>query len=102
MERQVQDLNERIQEQEDKINDTHRAKRQVEQECGSLKRNVSDLEMSVRKAESEKQAKDHQIRSLQVSYYNYYMANMILRMKWLNAMQTSIVLTKRRRCKKMS
>lgn len=31
----------------------------------SLKKQIQDLEMSLRKAESEKQSKDHQIRSLQ-------------------------------------
>ena len=31
----------------------------------SLKKQIQDLELSLRKAESEKQSKDHQIRSLQ-------------------------------------
>lgn len=30
-----------------------------------LKKNISDLEMNIRKQESEKQTKDHQIRALQ-------------------------------------
>jgi peptidoglycan hydrolase CwlO-like protein len=66
MERQVQDLNERVQEQEDRTNEMAKGKRQAEKECEELKRNVGDLEMSIRKAEAEKQSKDHQLRSLQV------------------------------------
>lgn len=36
------------------------------QDCENLKKNVADLETTIKKQESEKQSKDHQIRSLQV------------------------------------
>jgi len=40
-------------------------KKKCEQEIDTLKKNVQDVELALRKAESEKQSKENQIRSLQ-------------------------------------
>lgn len=51
--------------QEDRNSDLTRSKKKLETELESLKKQIQDLELSLRKADSEKQSKDHQIRSLQ-------------------------------------
>lgn len=42
-----------------------KAKKKVEQDCENLNRKIQDLELALKKAETEKQSKDNQIRSLQ-------------------------------------
>lgn len=42
-----------------------KAKKKLETDCEHMKKTIQDLEMNVRRQESEKQAKDNQIRSLQ-------------------------------------
>lgn len=51
--------------QEERTSDVTKAKKKVEHECESLKKNVSELEATTRKLESEKNTKDQHIRSLQ-------------------------------------
>ncbi len=59
-------MSERLAEQEDRNADVSRAKKKVEADVENLKKNVQDLELGLRKADAEKQSKDHQIR--QVSF----------------------------------
>jgi predicted nucleic acid-binding Zn-ribbon protein len=66
LEHEVSDLNERAQQLEDKVQETVNQKKAAEKQCDELKRNVADLEMSIRKAEAEKQSKDHNLRAMQV------------------------------------
>lgn len=61
----LQELTDRIGEIEDRNTDLQRIRKKGEQEIESLKKNNQDLELSLRKAESEKQAREHNIRSLQ-------------------------------------
>uniref|UniRef100_A0A914UJZ5 Myosin heavy chain n=1 Tax=Plectus sambesii TaxID=2011161 RepID=A0A914UJZ5_9BILA len=65
LEKQVADMNDQLAEQEEKNNALTKMKKKVEQDNDSLKKNVNDLETTVKKQEAEKQSKDHQIRSLQ-------------------------------------
>lgn len=58
-------MTDRIGEVEDRNSDLQRIRKKGEQEIESLKKNCQDLELSLRKAESEKQAREHNIRSLQ-------------------------------------
>lgn len=51
--------------QEERNSDLQKGKKKVEQECDTLRKNIQDLELSIKKQEAEKQAKDQQIRSLQ-------------------------------------
>lgn len=67
LQNQVQNLNERVQAMEDQANETAKQKRAIMKECEEMKKGVGDLEMTIRKAESEKQALDHQCRSIQVT-----------------------------------
>lgn len=65
LDRQLGDLQDRLGELEDRNSDLQRVKKKGEQEIDNLKKNVQDMELSLRKAESEKQAREHNIRSLQ-------------------------------------
>ncbi|KAI6228188.1 Myosin head [Aphelenchoides besseyi] len=60
--RELNELHDRL---EDRNADLQRGKKKLEGDLESLKKQIQDLEMSLRKSESEKQSKDHQIRSLQ-------------------------------------
>jgi hypothetical protein len=59
------DANERLAEQEDRNSGLAKSKKKVEQDNESLKKIITELEMTIKKQEAEKQSKDHQIRSLQ-------------------------------------
>lgn len=61
-------LNEQLNEQEDRYDALLKAKKKAESDNEVLKKNIGELENTIRKQESEKQAKDHQIRSLQVGF----------------------------------
>lgn len=61
----IQELNERLGDQEDRNSDLQKAKKKMESDCENFKKQIQDLEMALRKSESEKQSRDHQIRSLQ-------------------------------------
>ncbi len=63
--RSFQDITDRLADQDDRNVELQKAKKKVEGECDALKKTIQDLEMSLRKAESEKQSKDQQNRSLQ-------------------------------------
>jgi myosin heavy chain 6/7 len=65
LEKQVNELSDRLGEQEDRNADINRGKKKVEGDCDNLRKKIEDLEGNLRKTESEKDAKDHQIRSLQ-------------------------------------
>lgn len=51
--------------QESRNSELTKAKKKIEGELDGLKKNIQDLEMSLRKADSEKTSKDNQVRSLQ-------------------------------------
>lgn len=59
-------MTERLEEQEDKNAELTKVRKKIEQEVEALKKQIQDLELTVRKQESEKQSKDNQIKSLQV------------------------------------
>uniref|UniRef100_A0A914CDF9 Myosin heavy chain n=1 Tax=Acrobeloides nanus TaxID=290746 RepID=A0A914CDF9_9BILA len=61
----LEQLNDQLSNSEDTSVDLQKAKKRAEQEADGLKKNIQDLEMSLRKADSEKSSKDHNIRSLQ-------------------------------------
>uniref|UniRef100_A0A914RSP2 Myosin tail domain-containing protein n=1 Tax=Parascaris equorum TaxID=6256 RepID=A0A914RSP2_PAREQ len=67
-EKQLVGLAEQLNEQEDRYDTLLKAKRKAESDNDVLKKNIGELENMIRKQESEKQAKDHQIRSLQVGF----------------------------------
>lgn len=54
-----------MQDQEDRNNELTKTKKKMEMDADSLKKNIQDIELSLRKSESEKTSKDNQIRSLQ-------------------------------------
>jgi hypothetical protein len=62
-------LNDRVTLAEEMSADFAKAKKKMDQECDVLRKGVQDVEMSIRKVESEKAGKDHQIRALQVSVH---------------------------------
>jgi myosin heavy chain 6/7 len=65
MEAQIKELEERLLDEEDASGALEDSKKKLEGEIDELKKDVEDLEMSLQKAEQEKQAKDHQIKTLQ-------------------------------------
>ena len=50
-------MSERLGGQEDRNVEIQKAKKKVEQECDGLKKNIQDMEMNLRKSESEKQSR---------------------------------------------
>ncbi|CAJ0577863.1 unnamed protein product, partial [Mesorhabditis spiculigera] len=63
--RELDDLNDALAAAEEGNTEGLRAKKRAEGELEALKKQLQDLQMSLRKGESEKQSKEHQIRSLQ-------------------------------------
>lgn len=61
LDRQVGDLSDRLGDMEDRNSDLQRAKKKAEQDIEGLKKNSQDLELSLRKAESEKQARGNKV-----------------------------------------
>jgi hypothetical protein len=51
---------------EEMSGDIVKAKKKMEQDCDQLRKRCQDIEMSLRKVESEKASKEHAIRTLQV------------------------------------
>ncbi|CAB3397331.1 unnamed protein product [Caenorhabditis bovis] len=70
LEKQMANMNDQLCDEEEKNAALQKAKKKVEQDNEGLKKTVSDLETTIKKQESEKQSKDHQIRSLQVIINN--------------------------------
>lgn len=68
-------MTERLQEQEDKNTDLSKARKKIEQDVENLKKQIQDLELTIRKQESEKQSKDNQIKSLQVLTLSWHRHN---------------------------
>lgn len=60
-------INEQLADQEDKNNSLAKMKKKLENDLEALRRTISDLEATCKKHEMDKLAKDHQIRSLQVT-----------------------------------
>ncbi|KAK6058401.1 myosin head [Cooperia oncophora] len=65
LDKQLAEVQDRLAEMEDRNSDLQRLKKKMEQEIAEHKKHAQDLELSLKKAESEKQARDHNIRSLQ-------------------------------------
>ncbi|CAJ0963261.1 unnamed protein product, partial [Mesorhabditis belari] len=63
--RDLDDVNDALAIAEESNSDGLRAKKRAEGELDGLKKQLQDLQMSLRKGESERQSKEHQIRSLQ-------------------------------------
>ncbi|VDK69880.1 unnamed protein product, partial [Anisakis simplex] len=59
------ELEQRLEEADERNGDLLRAKKKAEGEVESIRKQIQDVEMSARKAETERQSKDHQIRSVQ-------------------------------------
>jgi septal ring factor EnvC (AmiA/AmiB activator) len=59
----------RLAEQEERSGDVVKARKQIENDCQQLRKQYQDVEMSLKKIESEKASKDHAIRALQVCGY---------------------------------
>ncbi|VDK52965.1 unnamed protein product [Anisakis simplex] len=66
VEKQVTDLSDQLAEQEDRNEALQKARKKVESENENFKRIIAELENTIKKQETEKQSKDHQIRALQV------------------------------------
>ncbi|CAJ0577938.1 unnamed protein product, partial [Mesorhabditis spiculigera] len=62
--RQLADLQDRLAEAEDANSEAVSGKKRVENELGQLRKQIQDMQMSLRKVEAERTSKDHQIRSL--------------------------------------
>lgn len=66
----VQEINDRLTNQEDRNSDLQRSKKKLEIDLDGLNKKIQDLELSLKKSESEKITKDNQIRSLQEEMTN--------------------------------
>ncbi|XP_064079387.1 myosin heavy chain, muscle-like [Macrobrachium nipponense] len=64
MEAQLNDILERLKQEEETRNRIYQEKKKADQVIQSLKNEVEDLELSVQKAEQDKASKDHQIHTL--------------------------------------
>jgi len=64
LEAQLNETSDRLQNEEEARNQLFQSKRKVEQELGTLKKDIEDLELSVQKGDQDKATKDHQIRNL--------------------------------------
>ncbi|PIO76012.1 myosin head [Teladorsagia circumcincta] len=65
LEGKLADANARLEAEETAAIQLQKEKKQVEAECAELKKQCQDIDLSLRKSEAEKLAKEHQIRSLQ-------------------------------------
>lgn len=79
--------------QEEKNTGLARQKKDTERELDNLKKSVQDLEVNMRKSQSETQAREHQIKSLQVILALLIINKIFFepkstnfRLKWLNKM----------------
>merc|ERR1719285_984787 len=61
----LKDVEERLMDEEDANASLGATKKKLAQESGELKKDIEDLERSLAKAEQEKNAKEHQIKTLQ-------------------------------------
>ncbi|KAK0410838.1 hypothetical protein QR680_005352 [Steinernema hermaphroditum] len=71
-EKQLAELNEQLNYQEDQNAALAKARKKVEADNESLKKNVGELEQTIKKQEAEKLSKDHQMRSLQDEIASQY------------------------------
>ncbi|KAI1730163.1 myosin head (motor domain) domain-containing protein [Ditylenchus destructor] len=65
VEKQLHDLSDQLAEQEERSNGLAKIRKKLEADNESLKKTAHDLDVIIKKQETEKQSKDHQIRSLQ-------------------------------------
>uniref|UniRef100_A0AC35UGU0 Myosin motor domain-containing protein n=1 Tax=Rhabditophanes sp. KR3021 TaxID=114890 RepID=A0AC35UGU0_9BILA len=65
LDREVNNLNERVGDMEAKNTELQRQKKKCDQDIEDFKKNVQNLDLNIRKLESEKASKDQTIRSLQ-------------------------------------
>ncbi|XP_054718745.1 myosin heavy chain, muscle-like isoform X3 [Uloborus diversus] len=61
---QLQDVQERLQHEEDQHVQIAQIRKKLELDLGTLKKEVEDLELTIQKAEQDKASRDHQIRNL--------------------------------------
>ncbi|XP_023210290.1 myosin heavy chain, muscle-like isoform X18 [Centruroides sculpturatus] len=64
LESQLQELQDRLNHEEDAHSSLNSVKKKLEGEISSLKKDMEDLELTIQKAEQDKASKDHQIRNL--------------------------------------
>jgi len=64
LEGQLNETSDRLQQEEEARNQLFQGKRKTEQELGTLKKDIEDLELSISKGDQDKATKDHQIRNL--------------------------------------
>uniref|UniRef100_A0A1W7RA59 Myosin heavy chain, muscle n=1 Tax=Hadrurus spadix TaxID=141984 RepID=A0A1W7RA59_9SCOR len=64
LEQQLQELQDRLGHEEDAHASLNSAKKKLEGEISSMKKDIEDLELTIQKAEQDKASKDHQIRNL--------------------------------------
>ena len=72
-ESQLKELEERLGESENATDEMANYKKKLETECEELHKDIQDLESNLHKAEQDKQAKDNQIRTLQVSLSHLFL-----------------------------
>ncbi|CAI4222378.1 unnamed protein product [Auanema sp. JU1783] len=65
LENKLADATSRLEAEESAAGELTKEKKRVEQECAELKKTCQDIDLSLRKVEAEKMAKEHQIRALQ-------------------------------------
>ncbi|VDL79721.1 unnamed protein product, partial [Nippostrongylus brasiliensis] len=65
LEAKLADANARLEAEEATAVQLQKEKKRVEAECAELKKHCQDIDLSLRKSDAEKLAKEHQIRSLQ-------------------------------------
>lgn len=58
-------MNGKLASQQSSTEDLQRNKKQAEKECDALRKSIQELDMSLKKAEAEKQSKENQIRNIQ-------------------------------------
>lgn len=62
LEAKVKELNERLEDEEEVNADLAARRRKLEDECTELKKDIDDLELTLAKAEKEKQATENKVR----------------------------------------
>lgn len=62
LEAKVKELNERLEEEEETNSELIAKKRNLEDKCSSLKRDIDDLELTLTKVEKEKHAMENKVR----------------------------------------
>lgn len=68
LEAKVKELNERLEEEEEMNSELVAKKRNLEDKCSSLKRDIDDLELTLTKVEKEKHATENKVGALKAPH----------------------------------